>query len=82
MDTISQMREVKLLSRKGESMEVGIKGKEEGLYEEIEDFISLIKGNDKEKAMEWLQQSQMVMTVIDEARRQLGVIYSADSLKK
>jgi predicted dehydrogenase len=49
------------------------------MFYEVEEFISLIKNNQLESQVNSHQNSLLTMEIIDECRRQMGVVYPADS---
>jgi len=51
---------------------------EHNMCYEIENFISMIKNNDKERSSKLLQTSKWVMETMDETRKQIGLVFPAD----
>ncbi|WP_053360506.1 Gfo/Idh/MocA family oxidoreductase [Bacillus sp. FJAT-27251] len=49
------------------------------LFYEVEEFMSLIKNNQLESRVNSHENSLLTMEIIDECRRQMGVVYPADS---
>ena len=45
---------------------------------EIEEFINIIQNEEKESKINSLEFSKNVMEIMDEARRQIGLVYPAD----
>ncbi len=76
VDKISIPTEVRLL-RKGEARDLTRPQGDHMTYE-IEEFIGLLRSGKTESEQMPLSQSLAVMEVLEEARRQLGILYPAD----
>ncbi|SID94550.1 Uncharacterised protein [Mycobacteroides abscessus subsp. abscessus] len=48
------------------------------LFYELQEFIRLVKSGVTESDINTFQNSMQVMNLLDEARRQMGVVYPAD----
>lgn len=81
IDKISQISKVTFEPRQGEVVTINKESGKMGLCEEIEDFIALVREDDSVQAQEWLATTYKVMKIMDEARKQLGVIYPADCVQ-
>ena len=49
------------------------------MYYEVEEFISLIQAGKRESLVNSHNNSLLVLEIIDEARKQMGLVYPADS---
>lgn len=61
-------------------MDVSTPHNSDEYYFEIEEFISLIQEGKRESEINSLENSLITIEIIDEIRRQLGVVYPADSI--
>ncbi len=78
IDKISEPREVQIKYRDGEVESINDQQLNPPMYYEINEFIKLIKEQKYESAINSHSRSIEVMKVIEEARRQIGIIYPAD----
>jgi scyllo-inositol 2-dehydrogenase (NADP+) len=78
IDRISTQENVKIQYRDGSVEDISRDQVSNGMYYEADEFIRLIKEGKTESALNSFEKSRTVMEVIDEARRQIGVIYPAD----
>ena len=73
---IHNPRTVTIYCRKGQADMLGIQGKENNMSYEVAEFIRLIKGGTYNH--QYLQNSRMEMELMDEVRRQQGIVFPAD----
>lgn len=78
IDKINNMESVKIIYKDGSVEELSREQKEYGMYYEIEEFISVINQEKEESKINSLENSKIVIEVMDEARRQIGLEYPAD----
>lgn len=52
---------------------------DESMYYEVQEFINLIKGNKRESEINSHRNSLKTMEIMDEARKQIGLVYPADN---
>ena len=79
IDKINTFNNVKIVYRDGREEILSVKQKDANMYYEVEEFVNLIKNGEKESKINSLQVSRDVIEVIDEARKQIGVVYPADN---
>ena len=78
LDRINGIRHVMLNYRKGGSLDLSCHDRMNDYTYEISEFINLIQAGKTESAINSHRNSVLVMEIIDEIRRQLGVVYPAD----
>lgn len=78
IDKINAFNSVRIYFRNGEVLDLAKEQKKDDMCYEIEEFINLINEGKKESSINTLENSKIVMELIDEARRQIGVVYPAD----
>ncbi|RKD73382.1 putative dehydrogenase [Sinobaca qinghaiensis] len=76
IDNVNTPEEVAFLPRGGKEEKLSMPSGRPAMSYEIEEFIHLIKSGGERHVT--LQQSRDVLSVIDEVRQQLGVVYEAD----
>lgn len=79
---INQMNtptKVELLYRNGEKVDITRPQKEESMYYEAKEFIDLINNGKQESSINSYEVSLQVIEIMDEVRRQTGIVYPADS---
>ncbi|WP_445505920.1 Gfo/Idh/MocA family protein [Niallia sp. 03190] len=79
LDQINTPQKVNIYYRNGEKEDVTQPQKEEAMYYEAKEFIELIKAGKVESAINSHEVSLAVMEIMEEARKQTGIIYPADS---
>lgn len=77
IEEIPDTKKIKIRYRDKQWEEITISKKENNMYYEIEEFIRLIQ--EKESAREHNQYSLWELEVMDEARKQMGIVFPADS---
>lgn len=75
---INDFSKITLSLRTGEKIDLSTEQKEADLCYEIQSFVALIRENNWIECYKRLQQSREVVALMQEARKQLGVIYPAD----
>ncbi len=78
LDKINTIGSVKHYSRKGECVEIGHSDSTNEYYYEIAEFINLIQSGNRESTINSHQNSLITIEIIDEIRRQIGVVFPAD----
>lgn len=76
IEEIPDTKKIKIRYRNGQWEEIEISKKENNMYYEIEEFIRLIL--QKESTEEYNQFSLWELEVMDEARKQMGIVFPAD----
>ncbi|MDF2485865.1 MAG: dehydrogenase, partial [Herbinix sp.] len=71
---------VKIVFRDGTEEEISQIQRKDTMYYEIDQFINLVIKRDFETQDYLLQISQEVMECLDEARRQIGLVFLADKV--
>ncbi|MDW2876684.1 MULTISPECIES: Gfo/Idh/MocA family protein [Bacillaceae] len=78
IDRISTMDVVELQLRNQEPEIISVAQNNNSLFYELQEFIRLVKSGVTESDINTFQNSMQVMNLLDEARRQMGVVYPAD----
>lgn len=78
IDRINQMDVVSIRYRNGDVEEIALPQDEQNMVYEVKEFIDLILNDQKESKVNSYQRSYEVMQVLDEVRRQIGLVYPAD----
>ncbi|CAM3990739.1 Gfo/Idh/MocA family oxidoreductase [Cohnella lubricantis] len=78
IDRISQPGRIELRYRDGRTKVVGVPQSDEDMRYEVQEFIDLIAEGASQSAVNSFENSLAVMEVMDEARRQMGLVYPAD----
>jgi predicted dehydrogenase len=78
-DKISRPDEVVIRYRNGEVEELTQPQKDNAMYYEVAEFIQLIQSGKKESTVNSRENSRITMEMMDETRRQMGLIYPADN---
>lgn len=78
LDRINIISEATLTPRKGTPLNILPKPDHNEYYYEIAEFINLIKSGQKESKINSLENSLITIEIIDEIRRQLGIVFPAD----
>lgn len=78
IDKINSFDRVKIIYRDGREEDLSIEHKEANMCYEVQEFVNLINSGEKESKINSLQVSRDVIEVIEEARKQIGVVYPAD----
>ena len=80
MERISTPRHLWLKPRKGKDLDLSTIHCGDDYYYEIKDFIDLIESGKTEHPINSHENSLIVMEIMDEIRRQIGLVYPADLL--
>lgn len=78
MDNISEPTRVEIKYKDGRSEDVTRAQKENTMYYEAREFMELISAGDIESGINTLNQSLVTAEVLEEARRQFGLVFPAD----
>ena len=78
LDRINIISETTLIRRKGDTENIRPETRNHEYYYEVAEFIDLIQSGRKESEINSHNNSLITMEVLDEVRRQLGVIFPAD----
>lgn len=78
IDKIQSPDRILLKHRNGMSQDISIVGRKNEYYYEVKEFIDLVQSGSRESSVNSHMNSFIALEVIDEIRRQLGVIYPAD----
>lgn len=78
IDNINTFEKVKIVFRNGEEEDLSRVHIEDNMCYELEEFIRLVKEQDTKKALQRLKVSKSVMEIMDEARKQIGLVFPAD----
>lgn len=78
IDRVNTMGSVKIIYRDGTVEDLTQVHKEHNMCYEIEEFINIIQSGEKESKINSLEFSKNVMEIIDETRKQIGLVYPAD----
>jgi scyllo-inositol 2-dehydrogenase (NADP+) len=81
IDKINVPEKVEIRYRNGSSEDLTQPQSNQPMYYEVEEFIQLIESGQTESKINSLAHSLLVMEIIDECRRQIGVHYPADEEK-
>lgn len=78
IDRINVIKNVSLKRRGGDTVDLSHHDRGNDYYYEIAEFIGLIQSNKRESSVNSHENSLITIEIIDEIRRQLGVVYPAD----
>lgn len=78
IDRINTFDKIKIIYRDGREEDLSLEHEEANMCYEVQEFVDLIKSGEKESKINSLKNSRDVIEVIEEARKQIGVIYPAD----
>ena len=78
IDRINTFDNIRIIYRDGREENLSLEHKEANMCYEVEEFVNLIKSGEKESKVNSLKVSRDVIEVIEEARKQIGVVYPAD----
>lgn len=77
-DKLNPPEDVKIRYRNGEVEDISQVQDHEPMYYETKEFIELVKAGKRESSINSFDHSLQVMEILDEARRQMGVVYPSD----
>ncbi|MBS4535576.1 Gfo/Idh/MocA family oxidoreductase [Clostridium sp. D2Q-14] len=78
IDNISLLNNIKVVYNDGKEEDVTVEQSKPNMYYEAKEFIELIKAGKTESRINSLEMSRNVMRILEESRKQMGVIYPAD----
>ena len=78
LDRINIISKVNLHLKDHTTEDLTLPGEKDEYYYEIAEFIDVIKNGERESAVNSLANSRIVMEILDEIRRQIGVVYPSD----
>lgn len=78
IDKINEVNSVKIIYKDGSVEDLSKEKKEDDMCYEIEEFINLILKGKKESKINSLKNSKVVMQIMDEVRKQIGLEFEAD----
>lgn len=78
IDKIPTPQNVKIIYRDGSKEDLSLKQDKPNMYYEASEFIDLIKAGKTESHINSFEKSRIVMNILEESRRQMGVIFPAD----
>ena len=79
IENINSFKKVKLILKSGEEIDLSKEHTEDNMYYEAKEFIDLIKNNELESKINTFETSINTISVMDDARRQIGLVYPADN---
>lgn len=78
IEKINTFAKVKLVFRNGEEIDLSKEHSEANMWYEAQEFVDLIKNKETESKINTFEVSLSTMEVMDEARKQIGLVYPAD----
>src|SRR5690606_35890388 len=78
LNRVSDPDEITLKLRSGETRDLSQPTVEHDMYYEVEHFISLIEQQKTESPINSFENSSITMEIMDEVRKQIGLVYPAD----
>ncbi|MGD6994700.1 Gfo/Idh/MocA family protein [Sutcliffiella horikoshii] len=78
LDTIHTPEKIRIKYKDGSEEDITVSQKDQSMFYEAEEFIRLIKFGEKESSINSLNTSLQTMELIEEARKQIGLVYPAD----
>lgn len=79
IDRVNTMGSVKIIYRDGSIEDLTTNHEQDDMCYEIEEFINIIQSGERESKINSLELSKTVMEIMDEVRRQIGLVYLADN---
>lgn len=80
LDRINIINEVKIQYREGTSQIISKPIEQDDYYHEIAEFISLVESGKRESDINSHENSLVTMEIVDEIRKQIGIVYPADNI--
>ena len=80
LDRINIISEATLIRRKGNAENIRPETNHNEYFYEVAEFIDIIQSGGKESPVNSLKNSLITMEIIDEIRKQLGVVFPADNI--
>lgn len=78
IEKINTFSKVKLILRNGEEIDLSKEQAVDNMYYEAKEFVDLIRNKELESKINTFEVSINTMEIMDEARKQIGLIYPAD----
>lgn len=78
IDKIPTPKNVKIIYRDGTEEDLSVKQDKPNMYYEAREFIDLIKKGKTESDINSFKKSRIVMNILEESRKQMGVVYPSD----
>ncbi|ESU31162.1 hypothetical protein G3A_18160 [Bacillus sp. 17376] len=79
IDKISTPEKVEIIYRNGKTEDISKEQLTDNMFYEAEEFITLIQQGKQESVNNSLENSRMTMSILDEARKQMGVRFPSDN---
>ncbi|OMF22051.1 oxidoreductase [Paenibacillus sp. FSL H8-0548] len=79
IDKISEISKVEIQYRNGTVEDISVQADHKSMYYEAAEFIALIKAGRTESSVNTFENSLTTLEIMDEARKQMGLIYPADT---
>lgn len=80
IDKINIPEKVEIIYRNGDKEDLSVPQLKENMFYEAKEFIDLIKENKLESKVNSYEQSMNIIKIIEEARKQVGVVFPADQI--
>ncbi|WP_054026595.1 Gfo/Idh/MocA family protein [Bacillus sp. FJAT-28004] len=81
IDKISEIGKVEIQYRNGTNEDISQPTNSKSMYYEAKEFIDLIKAGRTESSINTFANSLTTLEIIDEARKQIGLVYPADAVE-
>ena len=81
IDKISEAEKVEIQYRTGTVEDISQETSSKSMYYEAKEFIDLIKAGRTESSVNTFKISLATMEIMDEARKQIGLVYPADAVE-
>ncbi|MGL4338184.1 MAG: Gfo/Idh/MocA family protein [Turicibacter sp.] len=78
IEQIQNFKSIKIIYRDGTIEDLSLPHLDDDMYYETEEFIACIQSGRQESSINSLRFSKELMTVLDEGRKQIGLVYPAD----
>ncbi|GIN62775.1 putative oxidoreductase YulF [Robertmurraya siralis] len=78
LDKLNPPEDVEIRYRDGRVEDIAVEQTNHPMYYETKEFIELLKNRKYESNINTFETSQLVMEILDEARKQMGVVYPSD----
>lgn len=79
IEKINTFEKIKLILKTGEEIDLSKEHVADNMFYEVKEFINLIKNNELESQINTFETSINTITIMDEARKQIGLVYPADN---
>lgn len=79
IDKINGMDSVKIIYKDGTVEDISVEQDEDNMFYEVQEFIRVIQNGKKESEINSVEYSLNVMNIMDEARKQIGLVFPADN---